>query len=269
MSSGKSLKRPRILITRTRQQASVLAQQLQALNADTIVIPTIEVVEPASFESLDLAIAALSDPTNPFSYLVFTSANAASALAGRARQQGVTLYPWRIAAIGPATAKAVEKEELVPQIAPVLLPPYYVAESLAAALIENAASPAENFLLIRAEQARDVLPSALEAAGHRVTIATAYRNLTPPETLPALRNLFSTKSEWPAAITFTSSSTARNLVTLLESIGQTIPPGIALASIGPVTSATLRELGYEPTFEAEEPTIDSLVLTIAKHLNLT
>lgn len=146
-----------------------------------------------------------------------------------------------------------------------LLPRKYVADSLAEALLAQTEGP-QRFLLVRAEEARDVIPTRLEAAGHRVTIAAAYRNVTPSDTLPALRTLFARTSGYPEIITFTSSSTARNLVALLESIGLTIPTGIALASIGPITSATLRALGYEPTFEAAEPTIDSLAAAIAMHL---
>ena len=147
------------------------------------------------------------------------------------------------------------------------MPSSYVAESLADALLKHSTF-SQHFLLIRAEEARDILPSILEAAGHHVTIAAAYRNITPLGTLPALQKLFATPADHPDVITFTSSSIARNLVTLLESIGHTIPPEIALASIGPITSATLRELGYQPTIEAAEPTIDSLTVAIAHHFNL-
>jgi len=233
-----------------------------------VLVPTIEVVAPTSFTAMDAAILALSHTANNLDWLIFTSANAVHALADRAHAQSIRIHPKRIAAIGPATAKAIAAASIAPASGQVLLPPRFVAESLADALVAEAAGPSQSYLLVRAEEARDVIPSALEAAGHRVTIAPAYRNITPRDTLPALEELFSSPSERPDAITFTSSSTARNLITLLESIGHTIPPGIALASIGPITSATLRELGYDPTFEAAEPTIESLVDSIARHFKL-
>jgi uroporphyrinogen-III synthase len=225
----------------------------------------IEVVPPQSFVELDDAISLLSEERQAVGWVVFTSANAVQALSRRAAELGVMLRIKHIAVIGPATCKAVAAAGLVPEIEPVLVPSEFVAESLAKALVETC-QKSERFLLIRAEEARDVIPAALEAAGHSVKIAAAYRNVTPPDTHAALREIFAAPAHYPNAITFTSSSTVRNLVALLASIDQTIPAGVALASIGPITSATLRELGYEPTFEAEEPTIESLVAAVARHL---
>ena len=238
------------------------------MGADPILIPTIEVVAPTSFAALDAAIEHISIPQNNYDWLIFTSANAAHSLATRAREQGTTLHPKRIAAIGPATSKAIEQAGLILQHKPILLPEKYVAESLADALLTHAGISSQHYLLVRAEEARDIIPTALEAAGHRVTISPAYRNIIPPETLPALQKLFATPSDYPDLITFTSSSTARNLIALLESLGLTIPSGITLASIGPITSATLRDLGYSPTIEAAEPTIEALTAAIARHFNL-
>ena len=262
------MKRPRILVTRTRKQASALAIQLEALGAEPILVPMIEIKEPTSFAELDAAMANLGAGGTIHDWMVFTSANAVEALAARARSLGIRPQPRRVAAIGPATAKAIERADFLPQSGAILVPPQYVAESLAESLIEQGTGNNLHYLLLRAEQARDVLPAALEAAGHRVTIAAAYRNITPPDTLPALARLFTAEGERPDMITFTSSSTAKNLVELLGSIDKTIPSGIALASVGPITSTTLRELGYEPTLEAAEPTIESLVLAIARHFKL-
>ncbi len=258
-----------MLITRTRGQASVLAARLEALGAETILVPTIELAAPASFAALDAAIAMLRDPANSLDWLIFTSANAVRALADRAALaagQGSALFPKRIAAIGPATANAIEQVGIVPVSGEILLPPKYVAEALAESLIVQDGAEGRHHLLVRAEAARDVLPATLEAAGHRVTIAPAYRNVTPADTLPALARIFSAPEAYPSVITFTSSSTARNLIELLASAGLAIPPEVALASIGPITSATFREFGYEPAFEAAEPTVDSLARVIAAHL---
>jgi uroporphyrinogen-III synthase len=124
-------------------------------------------------------------------------------------------------------------------------------------------------LLIRAAEARDLLPEALTQAGAAVTIVEAYRNQIPPDSISALRHLFAQPENYPNAITFTSASTARNLIGLLHEAGLTLPETITLASIGPITSQTLRELGYAPTIEAASPTLVSLVESFLLHFNAT
>ena len=114
-------------------------------------------------------------------------------------------------------------------------------------------------LFVRAAEARDHLPEALAAAGADVTVAEAYRNRTPPESIPVLQHLFSAPALYPDAITFTSASTARNLAGLLEAAGLALPHHILLASIGPITSEALRDLGLTPTVEASAATIPALV----------
>jgi uroporphyrinogen-III synthase len=145
-----------------------------------------------------------------------------------------------------------------------LIPAKYIAESLVEALTPYAVNA--NMLLIRAEQARDILPEALTAAGASVTIANAYRNQIPPDSVTALQQLFSAPATYPHVITFTSASTVRNLIALLETADLTLPSGITLASIGPITSQTLRDLGLSPTIEASEPTIPALVQSLRDHL---
>jgi uroporphyrinogen-III synthase len=240
----------RILITRTRHQASDLAAQLEALGATPILIPTIEIIPPATFAPLDAALTCL----RTYDWLLFTSANAVEAFHRRAQFLHLTQLPKHIAVIGPATLSAANAIGLTVD----LVPPRYIAESLAESLLPEA--PGKSFLLVRAAEARDHLPETLTAAGATVTIAEAYRNQVPPESIPALQTLFASPENYPDAITFTSASTARNLCALLEAANQTLPPGIVvLASIGPITSQTLRDLGHEPTVEASEPTIPALV----------
>jgi uroporphyrinogen-III synthase len=255
-----SLANLRILITRTQQQGTGLAAQLEALGARPILIPTIELTPPESFSALDAALAAIRS----YDWLIFTSANAVDAFYRRAQFHHLAAIPRRIAVIGPATARAVEAIGLQVD----LMPPRYVAESLAEALIAKAlpssGEPA-NLLLIRAEQARDVLHDALLAAGAHLTIADAYRNQVPPEAVPALKHLFGSTERYPDAITFTSASTATNLFNLLEAADLTLPPGITLASIGPITSDTLRDLGHPPQLEALEPTIPALIEALQNH----
>lgn len=192
-----------------------------------------------------------------FDWLVFTSAHAVEVFGERRNPE---LSPKNIAVIGPATARAVEKLDL-----PVsLLPQRYIAESLSESLEQNAAGA--NILLIRAEEARDVLPSALRQAGCRLTIVDAYRNRIPEESISRLHELFADPKGAPDLITFTSGSTARNLVAILEAAGLGVPSGVILASIGPITSRTLRELGLKPTVEAAEATISALVEAIIHYL---
>jgi uroporphyrinogen-III synthase len=245
----------RILITRTRHQASGLTAQLEALGATTILIPTIEIVPPDSFSALDAALTCL----RTYDWLVFTSANAVEAFHRRAQLLRLTQLPKQIAAIGPATLSAAQAIGLRVD----LLPPRFIGESLAEALLPEA--PGKSFLLVRAAEARDHLPETLTAAGATVTIAEAYRNQLPSDSIPVLQTLFASPETCPDAITFTSASTARNLCALLEAANLTLPPNITLASIGPITTQALRGLGHEPTIEASEPTIPALVASLEAH----
>jgi len=265
----------RILITRSPHQASDLADRLRALGAEPILIPTIALEDPSTFEPLDTAIAALDQ----FNWLLFTSANAVEAFHKRAIAKGAPfIAPFamsgkaqflRIAAIGPATAHSIEK--LLGR-KPDLIPPRAVAESLAEVLLPHA-KPGVRFLLVRAklsrdQSARDPIPFTLRAAGAELTIAPAYRTVIPPGSAEQIKFLFAERDSWPDAITFTSSSTANNLFALLESAGLTLPPEILRASIGPITSQTLRDLGYPPQLEAAEATIPALVEILVKPLGL-
>ena len=299
---------PRVLITRAAHQTSALADQLRALGADPILIPTIELADPTTFAPLDAALAHLE----AFHWLIFTSANAVEAFHRRLTTQPLanpvilsegkrpvysvilsegrspqpkdpeaanltqTAQPFslqnlppnlRVAAIGTATARALEAIGLAPN----LLPLQAIAESLAEALLPHALQPdgtPTRFLLLRAETAREVLPDTLSAAGADVTIAPVYRNLIPTDSITAIRHLFSTPERWPHAITFTSSSTATNLLVLLEASGMSLPQEILRISIGPITSQTLRDLNLPPHAEAAEPNLPSLVAEVVKVFNL-
>ena len=275
--------KPRILVTRSPQQASELADHLRALGAEPVLIPAIETVDPTDFAPLDAALQSLavkpaqSDLPGAFQWLLFTSANAVEAFHRRVLHLGLEVeqllkphsaHPakTRIAAIGPATARSIEAIGLAPD----LVPPQAIAESLTTALLPEALQSdgtPTRFLLLRAEQAREHLPETLRAAGGEVTIAPAYRTVIPAGSVEAIRELFSGPTP-PDAITFTSSSTARNLFTLLESAGLTLPPNIIRASIGPITSDTLRDLGFPPHVEATDATVSTLSQDLVKYLAL-
>jgi uroporphyrinogen-III synthase len=252
-----SLAGKRVLVTRAREQASQLAAALRAAGAEPIEVPAIAIVPPRSYAHIDGAIGALKD----FDWLVFTSANAVRVFCERALYAGVhpAAAGLQIAVVGPATAEAVIEAGL--KVA--LVPPKYVAESLLEALRPLVGG--ESVLLVRAEVARDVLPSGLRAAGAEVTVADAYRNELPAGSVAKLKEVFTMEALIPHAITFTSSSTARNAHALLLAADVIVPPETVLASIGPVTSATMRELGFVPTVEAKESTIASLVEVLQHH----
>jgi uroporphyrinogen-III synthase len=144
------------------------------------------------------------------------------------------------------------------------VPPQAVAESLLDSLLTYArqvdGSPAR-FLLIRAEDARDLLPDALRAAGAEVVIAPAYRTVVPAGSIEIIRSLFG-DPEGLAAITFTSSSTVRNLLALCEAAGVKLPSSVLRVSIGPITSETMRSLGHPPHAEALDASVASLAQAV-------
>ena len=249
-----------VLVTRARHQASQLAVELERLGAQTILIPAIEIAPPESYEPLDAALRAIAN----FQWLIFTSANAVEvfgerlAVAGMtaAQLQSVGTQSLKIAAVGPSTARAIEQLGLKVDV----MPQQFVAESLAEAMRGRAAGC--RVLLVRAQVARDVLPESLAAAGAVVEMVEAYRNIVPAESITEIRRVF--EGPAPDAVTFTSSSSVKNFFALLNEAACSLPSSIKLVSIGPVTSATLRELGQRVDAEAQEATIPGLALAVAQ-----
>lgn len=247
---GKTSGLPRVLVTRAAHQASALGDALAAHGLLVVSIPTIAIEPPSDeYASLHQAMAQLDE----YDWIAFTSANAVAVFAEQREELGVDEVPCRIASIGAATTRAIHDAGLSVD----LQPDTAVAEELVRVLRPRVAGG--NVLLVRAESARDVLPVKLEAAGARVAIATAYRTVVPFESVALLR------AELPAiaAITLASSSAVRNLLELCDAAGMTLPEGVVLASIGPVTSATLREYGYSPTIEASAAQVEVLASELA------
>lgn len=255
---------PRVLVTRSRRQSSELATQLSALGLEPVLVPAIEFAPPSSFQVLDDALAHLAS----FDWLIFTSVNAVEAFHRRLASagQGIARGRTHIAAIGPSTASALASVGLAPE----LIPAQAVAESLAEALLPDArradGSPA-HFLLVRAEDGRDVVPEALRGAGAEITIAPAYRTVVPQSSIEAIRELFDDVTSQIEAATFTSSSTARNLLALCEAAGVTLPQSVLRVSIGPITSETLRSLGYPPHAEALEASVVALAQAVREAID--
>lgn len=157
----------------------------------------------------------------------------------------------QIAAIGEATAAAARNAGF----AVALIPPAYVAESLVQSLSAQAAG--KRILLARAEIARDVIPDVLRVAGATVDVVDAYRNVL-PESAPAL--LRAALERGIGAATFTSSSSVVHLAEAARAAGIAFPfAGVRAISIGPITSATLREYGWEPSAEASPSDIPGLI----------
>jgi uroporphyrinogen-III synthase len=167
----------------------------------------------------------------------------------------------KIATIGPSTRSATEKMGLKVYV----VPPKYVAESVVESLREKVQG--QRVLLVRAAVARDVIPRELRKMGGTVDVVEAYETVVPGSSQTKVQSLMKDHAQRPHVVTFTSSSTVRNFVELLGGRGR--PPhitelldGVRLASIGPITSATLREFGLPVHAEAEEYTIAGLTRAI-------
>ena len=247
----------RIAITRAREQAGGLREELAALGAEVIEIPTIEIRPPDSWEALDAAIRRLEE----FDYLLVTSANGVRSFLARLAASGHdvrALSGLTIGAIGPATAAEFARTGVKVD----LLPTEYVAEGLLAALGDRDLR-GKAFLIPRARAARDVVPRVLKERGARVEVVEAYQTVMPELSRDDMARLLTPP---PDAITFTSSSTATNFAKLVgeDHLARTLE-GVVIASIGPVTSATLRRLGLTVTLEARESTMEGLVRAIAEY----
>lgn len=242
----------RILVTRTRQQASELRQRLADLGADVIEAPTLELVPPDDWEPIDQALAEL----DAYDWLLLTSANAVNTMADRFEVLGLDarqLASLRLAVVGEATAEALWDRL---RVRPDFMPTEFAAESMAGQLIAERGVSGKHILLLRADIARPGLPRLLSEAGAVVDEVVAYQTRLPAELdQRAVDALIAGEVDW---VTFTSSSTARNLVTLLGDKASLVGQAKRL-SIGPVTTATLVELGLSPTVEADAATITGMV----------
>ncbi len=246
----------RIVNTRDRSQAAELTSKLHELGADVVELPAIEIRPPLDPGPLDLAITNLET----YDWLIFTSANGVRYFLDRLDSSARDLRSLRarICAIGPATRAAVEALHLKVD----LMPAEYVAESLVAAF-EAEDLAGKRVLLPRAAVARDVVPNELAQRGAHVEVVDAYRTGVPEDSESRARNIFgeTRKPDW---VTFTSSSTVKNFLAIA---GHDAIEGVRTASIGPVTSATLRMHGIEPAAEAKPFTMDGLVQAIVEASN--
>jgi uroporphyrinogen-III synthase len=260
----------RILVGRARHQASALSSGLRNRGAEVEEIPFIEIRKPHSYQPLDNALQNLSR----YDWLVLTSVNGIEALWARLQKLRLNqkhLRHVQIAAIGPATKRAIEEHGLKVAV----MPKEYVAESVVASLRRKVRG--KRVLLARAKVARDVIPGELSKLGARVDVVEAYETVVPRSSRKRLHSALSSKKKHLDVITFTSSSTVKNFVALLERGGGRVRPGrpgtshlkqlddVLFASIGPVTSSTLREVGLRVDIEASQYTIPGLIDAIVEH----
>ncbi len=241
----------RIVVTRAREQAESLAARLRALGADAIEMPCIEIRPAADYGPLDCAIARLDS----YDWLIFTSANGVRFFLERLDRSSHDLRSLRarICAIGPATREAVEALHLKVD----LMGKEYVAEGLLQAFAAHDLV-GKRVLLPRAAVARDLVPVELARRGAHVDVVETYRSAIPDDLVARARELFGAPRQ-PDCITFTSSSTVQNFV---SAAGAQTLTGVKVASIGPITSRTARDLGVKVTAEAREFTIDGLLNAI-------
>jgi len=248
----------RVLVTRTRQQASALSRLLSQQGAEPIELPALELVPRDDPRRLERAISALA--RGRYRWVVFTSANGVDIFFRRlreARRDARAFAEARVCAIGPGTAAALAAHGLRAD----LVPEEFVAESVVEALARRKVAK-NRILLPRAEGARRELVRGLRALGARVDELPLYVAAPPGAPEPeALRRLRAGEVD---VVTFASSSAVRNLLKLLE--GDTAPlKGPLIACIGPVTARTAREAGLEVDVEAKEHTIPGLVRALQDH----
>jgi uroporphyrinogen III methyltransferase / synthase len=241
----------RIVTARAREQSKALREALEELGAEVIELPAIEIHDPQSWQPLDQAIARLTE----FDYLVFTSANGVRKFLSRLQACGRDVRDLKgisIGAIGPGTAADLSGTGIRVDF----MPSKFRAEGLVD-FFKDIDIRGKTFLIPRAKVARDILPLALGKRGAHVEVVEAYETVQ-PQFAPGELERALTPS--PDAVAFTSSSTVTNFFRLLEGhqLGSVLN-GTAIASIGPVTSDTIRRHGLKISIEAAQSTIAGLV----------
>ena len=247
-----------IVVTRAAEQAGAFSALLEGEGARVIEAPTIVIEPPESWAPLDAALAELCR----FTWVVFTSVNGVAMVDGRLRALG---RAWsdvgglRVAAIGPATSAALDARGVHAEI----VPGEYRAEGLIERL-RGLVGTGDRLLLPRAAETRDVLVTELRRLGTEVTEVAAYRTRPPVEVPGALRTALAGGEI--DAVTFTSSSTARNFARLFTDAERSMWfRDVTVASIGPITAATAAEHGFATTVMPSDYTIPALALALALH----
>ncbi len=246
-----------VLVTRAREQASMLSERLEALGARCYEAPAIKVVPPESYEPLDHSIRHLGE----YHWLILTSTNGVEALFNRMRLQQLdarALHGVKVAAIGAATAARLKEYGVLADLVPV----EFKAEGILQ-ILTPLITPGMKILLPRALVARDILPQKLRDIGAEVDVVPSYRTVSGEADRERVRTLLS--SGGVDLVTFASSSSVLNLLTLLGEDGAALLNSATVACIGPVTAMTCRDQGIRRDIIADEFTINGLVESISKH----
>ena len=248
----------RVLVTRTREQASDLSSSLERHGATAIEVPLIAFADLESYDILDGCLTS----ADRFDWLIFTSQTGVLSVRRRLAALGLdvrALKGPRIAAIGSATAQVLGEWGIRVD----LVPERFVAEALAEALKAEGVA-GKRVLIARAEEAREVLSEVLSEAGAEVTVAPSYRTIPSPSAGPEIVRLVAEGTV--DVITFASSSSVRAFAGCVEGHDPaSLLSGLTVACIGPVTAQTAREVGLTVDVEAEEYTIEGLVEALARH----
>ena len=236
----------KVLVTRSRDQASELSELLRRYGAEPIEFPVIKISPPESFEELDAALERIED----YDWLLFTSANGVRAVMDRLRKLGRDVR-WlkgpKVGAIGPKTAEAIEclgiKVDFVPK--------EFVAEAVVREFPDDPAG--KRILIPRAQEAREVIPEKLQELGAQVDVVTCYQTQSGGSDGSDMSDRI--QSGEIDIITFASSSTVKSFAERIPKV----PEGVIIACIGPITAQTSESLGLKPDVVAEEYTIEGLV----------
>lgn len=250
---NRALTGKRIVVTRTRAQAGELSKKLRAHGADVFELPTIRIEPPKD----RMEFGRLVQDCHTYDWIVFTSPNGVDAffdLFFKLYKDARSIGGARIAAIGPGTAKKINENRIAVDV----LPEEYVAESLLEAMIKEGIEN-QTILCVKAESTRDVLYEGLAKAGAIVDEGIAYRTVAETEDPTGARERFTT--EGADVITFTSSSTVEHFLDMKLPL----PENLKIASIGPITSQTLRDKGLYVDIEAEQHDIPGLVDAITAY----
>ena len=244
----------KIVVTRSREQASALTADLEAMGAQCLEAPAIKIKSLDDYTRVDQAI----DDLSGYEWLIFTSVNGVEQFFDRMRQRRLdarSIGGAKVAAIGTATAAALESRGIYPDI----IPAEFRAEGVVEAL-SGMVKAGDKVLIPRAKVARDLLPEKLAEYGAKVDVVPVYTTETADTDGQALYQMI--EQGEIDLVTFTSSSTVTNLLKLLGENAANLLSKVTVACIGPITAGTCLEHGIKPAVIAEEYTIKGLVEAI-------
>jgi uroporphyrinogen III methyltransferase / synthase len=242
-----------ILITRAASQSGDLRQGLQALGAEVLECPSIEIVPVSDWSEVDRAISTL----NSYQWLIFTSTNAVEHFMRRSQIKGVSPTTIAVAAVGAATARKLQEWSVTAS----RVPETFRAEGLLETFPANLEGT--RILLPRAETARELLPEELRRRGATVDVVTVYRTVRSAAGLADLRSTL--KNKTIDAIVFTSPSAVRSVWETLGDEGTALLANVPVAVIGPIVAEAAESVGLKPTLQPAKATIPDLIAALQQH----